>query len=59
MQVNIYINDKFYKTIDTGPQDGYNLANVLSIVEYDKAAGLLTDFAIDGQYSIRIEPIIT
>jgi hypothetical protein len=59
MLVKIYINDKYYKTVDTGPNDTthYDPAFITSIVQQDKQLGLLNQFGINEKCIISIQPV--
>jgi hypothetical protein len=56
MKVKVYINDKFYKTIDIGKKTTYDPSIVMPYINADRSAGLLTSFNIETQLAIRMEP---
>jgi hypothetical protein len=56
MQVNIYIQDQLYKTVDIDG-DSYNLGEMMSLVEVDKNQGLLERFDQSKSLAIRVEPV--
>jgi len=57
MQVNIYIQDQLYKTVDVAG-DSYNLGEIMSLVEIDKSQGLLSRFDESKGLGIRVEPVV-
>jgi hypothetical protein len=56
MQVNIYIQNQLYKTVDIDG-DSYNLGEIMSLVEVDKQQGLLARFDQTKGLAIRVEPV--
>ena len=59
MLVKIFINDKYYKTVETGPNDitHYDPATITTIVQHDKQLGLLNQFGINEKCVISIQPV--
>lgn len=59
MLVKIFINDKYYKTVETGPNDTvrYDPSHVTRIIDQDKQLGLLNQFGINEQCVISIQPV--
>jgi hypothetical protein len=59
MKVNVYINEKFYKTIDLGKKKTYDPSIVLPYIDADKKNNLLGIFEIDTKgLGLRFEPVI-
>ena len=56
MVINIYINDKFYKTMNI-PGDNYDPKFVLPQIKADRESGLLNDFGATEKLGIRIEKV--
>jgi len=56
MQVNIFINDKLYKTV-TVEGDTYNPSQFWPQIQADKDAGLLAVYNIDRKLSVRYEKV--
>jgi hypothetical protein len=56
MKINIFINDKLYKTL-TVNGDNYNPMNIYPQIESDKQSGLLHSFNIDEQLKIKVEKV--
>jgi hypothetical protein len=54
MQVNIFINDKLYKTV-TVEGNTYNPNQFWSQIQADKEAGLLAVYNVDTKLSVRYE----
>ena len=54
MQVNIFINDKLYKTV-TVPGETYNPSEFWAQIQADKEAGLLSTYNVTERLSIRYE----
>lgn len=59
MLVKIFINNKYYKTVDTGPSETthYNPQLLAKVVEDDKKMGLLNQFGINEKCVISIQPV--
>lgn len=58
MKINIFINEKLYKTI-TVEGDSYDPMSIYPQIEADKTSGLLDMFNITEQLSIRVEKVKT
>lgn len=60
MQLKVYINDKYYRTIDDGGKrtaTTYNPAIVMKYINQDKAQGILDSFDIETKgLGIKVEP---
>jgi Fe2+ or Zn2+ uptake regulation protein len=56
MKINIFINDKLYKTINV-QGDNYNPSSIYPQIEADKQSGLLHSFNIGEQMSIKVEKV--
>ena len=56
MKINIYINDKLYKTVTVQDED-YNPMKLWPQIEADKESGLLHSFNTSEQMSIRVEKV--
>ena len=54
MKINIYINDKFYKSFPTTETE-YSPKEYMMQVQADKAAGLLSQFNVEEECRVRIE----
>ena len=59
MLVKIFINNKYYKTVETGPAETthYDPARLTKIVEDDRKMGLLNQFGINEKCVISIQPV--
>jgi len=59
MQLKVYINDKFYRTIETGNATAtYDPSIVMTYINADKKQGLLGSFEIDTKgLGIKVEPV--
>ena len=56
MKINIFINDKLYKTV-TVQGDSYNPMSIYPQIEEDKKSGLLNAYNVSEQLSIRVEKV--
>jgi hypothetical protein len=57
MKINVYINDKFYRTIDLGKKKSYDPSVVIPFIEADQAQNLLGTFEIETKgLGLRLEP---
>ncbi len=60
MKLKVYINDKYYRTIDDGGKNSnktYDPAVVMKFISQDKAQGLLDSFEIETKgLSLKVEP---
>jgi hypothetical protein len=56
MQVNIFINDKLYKTV-TVPGETYSPNEFYPQIQADKEAGLLATYNVTERLSIRYEKV--
>ena len=56
MQVNIFINNKLYKTVSV-PGEIYNPSDFWPQIQADKESGLLSTFNVDERLSIRYEKV--
>ena len=56
MQVNIFINNKLYKTVSV-PGETYNPSEFWAQIHADKESGLLSTFNVDERLSIRYEKV--
>ena len=56
MQVNIFINDKLYKTV-TVPGETYSPNEFYPQIQADKEAGLLSTYNVTERLSIRYEKV--
>jgi len=56
MKINIFINDKLYKTLNV-QGDSYNPMSIWPQIEADKESGLLSMYNISEQLSIRVEKV--
>ena len=54
-KINIYINDKLYKTVNSNEDDSYDHKTLIEGLTKDKQAGLLNTFDVADRFSIRIE----
>lgn len=61
MLVKIFINDKYYKTVETGPTETthYDPVRLTQIVQDDRKMGLLNQFGINEKCVISIQPVKT
>lgn len=59
MELKLYINEQYYKTITALPtkSGGYNAVQIVNQLHSDRAAGLLSEFEPIGNMSVRIEPV--
>jgi hypothetical protein len=58
MKVNIYLNEKLYKTVDLGNTEGYDPKQFTDLILADKKAGTIpASFKINEGISIRIEKV--
>ena len=59
MLVKIFINDKYYKTVETGPNETthYDPARLTQIVQDDKKMGLLNQFGINEKKTFMTQSI--
>ena len=56
MQVNIYIQDQLYKTVDVAG-DSYNLGEIFAIIDVDKSQGLLESFDQTRSLDVKLVPV--
>jgi len=59
MQLKVYINEKYYRTIETGTASPtYDPSIVMTYINADKKQGLLNSFEIDTKgLGIKVEPV--
>ena len=56
MKINVFINDKLYKTLAV-QGDSYNPMSIYPQIEADKQSGLLHTYNISEQLKIRVEKV--
>ena len=60
MKLKVYINDKYYRTIDSGDKNSdttYDPSIVMQYINKDLAEGLLGSFDVDTKgIGIKVEP---
>lgn len=56
-KVNIYINDKLYKTVNANADGSYDHKSIIEGLQNDRQAGLLNSYNIAERFSVKIEPL--
>lgn len=57
MQVNIYVKDQLYKTVDVPHPEKYNVSDMIKIVHADRDAGLIPGHNEGDKLPIRLEAV--
>ncbi len=57
MQIDIYVNDVFYKRQDLGDTETYRLSNIIEEVSKDYHQGLLSHITDKQDYKLTINKI--
>jgi hypothetical protein len=60
MELKIYINDNYYKTITVAAtkSGGFNAVAVVNQLHDERAQGLLSHLEPIGNMKIRVEPVV-
>lgn len=58
MKIDIYVQEKFYKTMDLGPDVvRYNYGNIASQISHEINQGLMENYDPLEHFSLAIKPI--